>query len=906
MATNSIVTIKYGELATKPIFQWDYGQTLKFDGFGDFLPDVGFEVHFANPADSTSVTSIGTADGVQIPDALLQTGLSVIVWVYLHDTATDGETEYRFTIPVARRTMPDNGEITPEQADIIDQAMAVLQSGITRAEAAAEIAETSATASELSATDAATSAAAAAGSASDAYGDAERAEISAGSAEGFAHDAQESEGAAQGYAADASASAGAAAQSASDASDSADRAEQIVGSLSASTGATLVGAVRDGVTTVQGAIDGIDGDLDKTLLVRETLQSGTNLNDLVNTGIYLGADGRTYENLPAGYGSAFRLTVIRTPSGNVSQIYSLWVGGHEIVRNRTAGNWGEWRSSDVFVPNTVLASNADLNALLPNTIRRGISGRTYLNSPTTDGFVVETISVDSTVSQILTTISDGIVYARHYDSAWSSWARDMNVFRNYGGLPSGTNLDDVLVSGVYGGSSGSTYSNLPEGESSVFLLFVNKSATSGNVTQIYRRWSDGLEYTRNKVGSNAFGAWASYEKTLALASETFYSGGSITTGTDLNTVKTSGVFGGTSSGVYTNRPSGETGAFLLFVNVSQSSGNTTQIYRRWAGGLEYTRNYIRNSGNWGAWSSYEKNTNDALTANQAADDRDRSLKILFIGNSYTDDCVAYAPYIIRNISPDIKLTIANLYISGANFTDWQNAWTNNTAVSYYKITPTGAAWASAASKTVKAALHDEQWDIIALQNSATKDPVYGSKWTLGVTLLDEIVDYVATDATGYTGHAVKAGYLAPQIRYESGTPTGTFADVMALVNQFIEDSACAFVIPCTAAVENARGTTLASYGAAGDLCYDENGHMQEGIGCLCASYCTALKILEIMGIGKSGVLGESTRPTDAWLTEKNIPQKHGSSVGITEENCRIAQKCAIQAVKFPDTVSTII
>lgn len=218
MANNSIVKITYGQTATKPVFQWDYGQTLVFDGFGEMLPDVGFEVHFANPADETSVTSIGTADGVQIPDALLQTGLSVIVWVYLHDTATDGETEYRFTIPVARRAMPDNGEVTPEQADVIDQAIAALQVGVARSETAADNAEASETA-------AAASAAAAAGSASEAYSDSERAETAAGSAEGFAQSASESEGAAQGYATSAAASAAAASQSETSAAQSASAAQ---------------------------------------------------------------------------------------------------------------------------------------------------------------------------------------------------------------------------------------------------------------------------------------------------------------------------------------------------------------------------------------------------------------------------------------------------------------------------------------------------------------------------------------------------------------------------------------------------------------------------------------------------------------------------------------------------------
>lgn len=240
MANNSIVTIKYGETATKPVFQWDYGQTLVFDGFGEMLPDVGFEVHFANPADETSVTSIGTAEGVQIPDALLQTGLAVIVWVYLHDGATDGETEYRFQIPVARRTEPDNGDITPDQADLITQTMAVLQSAVDRAESAADSIEEYASAAAASAEAAQQHAATAS---AQALAAAQSASAAGTSADNAAADA-----------AAASASETEAARSAADAAATAEQAQQMMeGYLSAFVTERLDGVIvsfTDGAESV--------------------------------------------------------------------------------------------------------------------------------------------------------------------------------------------------------------------------------------------------------------------------------------------------------------------------------------------------------------------------------------------------------------------------------------------------------------------------------------------------------------------------------------------------------------------------------------------------------------------------------------------------------------------------------
>ena len=59
-------------------------------------------------------------------------------------------------------------------------------------------------------------------------------------------------------------------------------------------------------------------------------------------------------------------------------------------------------------------------------------------------------------------------------------------------------------------------------------------------------------------------------------------------------------------------------------------------------------------------------------------------------------------------------------------------------------------------------------------------------------------------------------------------------------------------------------------------------------------------------------MGDNTRPNAAWVNNRNIPEKNPSSptdadvVGISDANCLIAQKCAVQAVKKPYEVSTII
>ena len=117
---------------TEAVFQWDYGQVLVFDDLD--LP-LAYETHWSNERyGGTTVTVIGTEDGVEVPDALLQTGKPVYCFIYLHTGEEDGETEYVCTIPVAKRPKPSNATPTPVQQDVITETIAALQTAVGQAD----------------------------------------------------------------------------------------------------------------------------------------------------------------------------------------------------------------------------------------------------------------------------------------------------------------------------------------------------------------------------------------------------------------------------------------------------------------------------------------------------------------------------------------------------------------------------------------------------------------------------------------------------------------------------------------------------------------------------------------------------------------------------------------------------
>lgn len=128
--TNSQRTAK-----TRAIYQYDYGMVLKLEGVE--LP-TAYEVHFSNSLSGETIPQIGNADGVAIPNNVLTSGANVYVWVYLHTGTEDGETVYHVQIPVTKRPEIGGAEPTPAQADVISEAIAALNDGVERAEAAAD------------------------------------------------------------------------------------------------------------------------------------------------------------------------------------------------------------------------------------------------------------------------------------------------------------------------------------------------------------------------------------------------------------------------------------------------------------------------------------------------------------------------------------------------------------------------------------------------------------------------------------------------------------------------------------------------------------------------------------------------------------------------------------------------
>lgn len=162
--------LKRGKVSkTIPLYQYDYGQKLIITDVE--LPSY-YEVHFSNEMHGDAVTSIGDSTGVEIPDSLLATGENVYLWLYLHDSDSDGETEFQGAIPVIKRAKVTDQTPTPHEQSVIEQAINALNGAVeTAVEEATEAAIAASQAAQEAAEEAAQDAEAARDAAQAAAGD---------------------------------------------------------------------------------------------------------------------------------------------------------------------------------------------------------------------------------------------------------------------------------------------------------------------------------------------------------------------------------------------------------------------------------------------------------------------------------------------------------------------------------------------------------------------------------------------------------------------------------------------------------------------------------------------------------------------------------------------------------------
>ncbi|MDE6811498.1 MAG: DUF4886 domain-containing protein, partial [Muribaculaceae bacterium] len=303
--------------------------------------------------------------------------------------------------------------------------------------------------------------------------------------------------------------------------------------------------------------------------------------------------------------------------------------------------------------------------------------------------------------------------------------------------------------------------------------------------------------------------------------------------------------------------------------------------------------------------SFSTNPNNKNTAHP-----DAEIKILCLGNSFTEDAMAYVPYIINNIAPDLKLTIGIAYIGGCSLQQhYANIYNETiTDIDNNEYTPTtytleknitGGKWTYLAKQDIYQILNNEEWDIITLQqNGANAFRDWENYFKPYLSIYDKLHQL--------TSYSFTNGWIITQSAYAHSN--SIFLDYWekaannAVLTSQLKNCE---IFPFGTAIQNLRETDLKNIG---DGPYhnllSDTGHLQEGIGCYAAALTMALKILTISGFNDDSIIDhDNTEISEHFLNDMEAPGLNFGTgvIGMTPENILLAKQAAKNAIRYPYT-----
>lgn len=187
-------------------------------------------------------------------------------------------------------------------------------------------------------------------------------------------------------------------------------------------------------------------------------------------------------------------------------------------------------------------------------------------------------------------------------------------------------------------------------------------------------------------------------------------------------------------------------------------------------------------------------------------DYSNSLKVLAIGNSFSEDATEYLWEIASNYGIE-EVIIGNMYIGGMDLEGhWANAASNSPNYKYYL--KTNGVWSTTENTTIKDAVLDQEWDIITIQQVSGKS---GREETYS-PYLGNLISYIQDLETQKRARIVWHMTWAYQqnsthndfLHYNSDQMT-MYNSIIKTVSSVIEpNESISFTIPAGTAIQNIR------------------------------------------------------------------------------------------------------
>ena len=267
------------------------------------------------------------------------------------------------------------------------------------------------------------------------------------------------------------------------------------------------------------------------------------------------------------------------------------------------------------------------------------------------------------------------------------------------------------------------------------------------------------------------------------------------------------------------------------------------------------------------------------------------LKVLDIGNSYTQDAQTYLPQIIKSSGIDNDFSLYRAFRPSASFKTWVDCW-NDSDNEYYSIdfcagTSLGGISGSGSASDgalFRKALQSVKWDIILIHQVSTYSNDY-SLWEGDGAggFLPELIRIIrVTNPQATIGYLMTHSYRGSYWANSEGSSYLRWRNIADATKQLKLEYGIDFIIPYGTAVQNLRASSLND-----TYEFSEDGtHMGAGLGDYVAGCCYFESLLAPR-YGVS-IWGNTFRLTD-------LDESKGGRRNITDQTAIVAQKAAILA-----------
>ncbi len=276
----------------------------------------------------------------------------------------------------------------------------------------------------------------------------------------------------------------------------------------------------------------------------------------------------------------------------------------------------------------------------------------------------------------------------------------------------------------------------------------------------------------------------------------------------------------------------------------------------------------------------------------------KSLKILFIGNSFTVDATEHLPGMLKSAGIT-HVRMVRAYHGGYKLPEFFENYTAPDICTYYYCEPGATKWTNdgTLNRSLKSIVESDTWDIVTLQEHTGS--YYAWEWDAteqgAISGLCDYIQQAQPLDRPTIGYIMAQAYGASHAYYPKYFPNqqAMFETIAAQVRTITEKTCIDIVIPSGTSLQNLRTSSLNKDNGM-DLTRDSY-HMDYGI----SRYAAAATVFRTLITPCTGVSVEG----NGYRYSTSSTSTTGYSTPVTDANAPVAIRAGLEACRAPYTVT---